>query len=60
MLTFSENKKKRTEKEDDKQNLKVAKLVPAWHDKALDKLSISIEEKSRLRKLKQTEAETSV
>ena len=48
---FTENKKKRVEKLERK---------PAWEDKSLDKLSVSIEDKSRLRKLKQTEAETHI
>lgn len=48
---FTENKKKRVEKLERK---------PAWEDKTLEKLSVSIEDKSRLRKLKQTESETHI
>lgn len=38
MLAFSENKKKRVEKSDDKDLLKEHKRQPAWHDKHVEKL----------------------
>lgn len=35
-------------------------MKPAWVDKSLDKLTVNIEDKSRLRKLKQTEDEKQI
>jgi len=60
MLSFTENKKKREEKADDKEAAKVQQRQPAWQDKSMQKLQVSIEEKSRLRKLKKSEAETHI
>jgi len=38
MLAFTENKKKRDEKTDDKAAVKEHKRMPAWHDKSMDNL----------------------
>ena len=43
-----------------KREQKYQDKVPAWHDAADKNVEIDIESKSRLRKLKQTEAESSV
>ncbi len=61
MLSFTENKKKRSTKAENKTAAKEEhRREPAWHDSNLDKLKVSIEEKSRLRKLKKSEAETHI
>ncbi|CDW85091.1 u3 small nucleolar rna-associated protein 18 homolog [Stylonychia lemnae] len=35
-------------------------MLPAWTDKSLEKITVNIEDKSRLRKLKQTESEKQI
>jgi len=66
MMLFVENKKKREVKADLKSDdhwatvEKQGLLKPAWTDKNLEKLEVNIEDKSRLRKLKQTEAESNI
>jgi hypothetical protein len=34
--------------------------VPAWHDEGVESMMVSIEDTSRLRKLKKTEGETHI
>ena len=61
MLSFTENKNKRKEKAEGKLKQKEELTrQPAWHDVKLEKMQVSIEDKSRLRKLKTTEAETHI
>ena len=43
-----------------KREQKFSDKVPAWHDEADQNVQIDIDSKSRLRKLKATEAETTV
>ena len=63
MLTFTENKNKRSLKSEDKALKQVAQLgdatkrKPAWVDKHAQKLKVGIDDVSRLRKLKKTEDE---
>ena len=71
MLSFTENKEKQTptsikpreEKQSGKQSAKSAKKQnngPAWVDKGVENIKVSIEDKSRLRKLKTKEDETHI
>ena len=73
MLAFTENKKKQPKKREEKQSNKEeakshkdegwassttqASGKPAWHDDAVDRLQVRLEDTSRLRKLKKVEAE---
>ena len=63
MLTFTENKNKRSLKAEDKALKQATQLgdatkrKPAWVDKHAQKLKVGIDDVSRLRKLKKTEDE---
>lgn len=76
MLAFTENKKKQPKKREEKQSNKEeaksqkdegwassttqASGKPAWHDDAVDRLQVRLEDTSRLRKLKKVEAEQQI
>ena len=63
LLQFTENKRKREVKAEEKETQnELDKQVrkPAWKDKHTDKISVSIEDVSRLRKLKKEEGETKI
>ena len=63
MLQFTENKRKRDVKASEKESQdEPEKQVrkPAWMDKHTNKMSVSIEDVSRLRKLKKEEGETKI
>ena len=63
MLQFTENKRKREVKAEEKETQnELDKQIrkPAWKDKHTEKISVSIEDVSRLRKLKKEEGETRI
>ena len=69
MLQFTENKRKRDLKKEDKDSQKLTSSLndpkakvrkPAWIDPHASKIKVSIDDVSRLRKLKKTENEKEI